>query len=135
MTRSLITFTVGVALLGCSPELASTNNPPVQVEEASAQPQEVPLEKSSQLEKSQSMIGTMVYKNLEGGFYGFVSDNGDHFTFQKLPKEFRKHGLKIKVWGKPRKDVMTFTQFGTVFEVDKAEVVDDSNVKPINREY
>ncbi len=135
MTRSFIAFTVGVALLGCSPELASNNNPPVQVEKASAQPQEVPLEKSSQLEKSQSMTGTMVYKNLEGGFYGFVSESGEHFTFQKLPKEFNKHGLKIKVWGKPRKDVMTFTQFGTVFEVEQVEVIDDSQVKPNNERY
>ncbi|MCW8090676.1 hypothetical protein [Alteromonas sp. ASW11-130] len=139
MTKTLLTFTVGLALLGCSPELSSNNTSPVPVEEASARPQEVemkqPKERKENSAISQSMTGTIVYKNLEGGFYAFNSDSGEKFTFQRLPKEFHKHGLKIKVWGKPRKDVMTFTQYGTVFEVEKAEVIDDSQVKPINEHY
>ncbi|MCW8108830.1 hypothetical protein OPS25_10030 [Alteromonas ponticola] len=136
MTKPLFTFAIGLTLLGCSPELSSNNTPPVAVEEASVQPQEVKM-KAPKQEKSdkgimQSMTGTVVYKNLEGGFYGFINENNEKFTFQKLPQEFNKHGLKIKVWGKPRKDVMTFTQYGTVFEVEKAEIIDDSQVKPIN---
>ncbi|NMH58810.1 hypothetical protein [Alteromonas ponticola] len=139
MTKSILTISVGIALLGCSEELSSHTNPPVPVEEASAQPQEVemvePEELKGEMQKSQSMTGTVVYKNLEGGFYGFISEGNEKFTFRKLPQEFNKHGLKIKVWGKPRKDVMTFTQYGTVFEVEKVEVIDDSQVKPVNERY
>lgn len=83
----------------------------------------------------QSLTGTIVYKNMEGGFYAFDAEDGKHYTLQGLSNEYRKNGLKVKVTGSPMPEVMTFTQYGTVFQVDSIEVLDDSQVKPADDTY
>ncbi|QPG04658.1 hypothetical protein IT774_10505 [Salinimonas marina] len=83
---------------------------------------------------AKQMTGTIVYKNLEGGFYGFISDEGDHYTLRNLAPEYKQNGLKISVKGQVLTNIMTITQFGDVFEVSAAKVVDRSGVKPTKDE-
>ena len=90
-------------------------------------------EKSMENEVKQ-MTGTIVYKNLEGGFYAFISDDGGHYTLRNLAPEHKQNGLKIAVEGRVLTNIMTFTQFGEVFEVSDVKIVDKSGVKPTNNE-
>lgn len=75
-----------------------------------------------------TLKGTIVFKEMEGGFYAFISDNGERYTLQKLDKKFHRNGLIVKVTGMPKPDVMTITQYGTVMQVESVEILDASRV-------
>jgi len=51
--------------------------------------------KSSSKQEKVSGTGTIKYINLEGGFYGIVSDDGKNYDPINLPEEFKKDGLKV----------------------------------------
>lgn len=44
---------------------------------------------------SNMMTGTIRYVNLEGGYYNIFSDNGREYHPVNLPREYRRHGLRI----------------------------------------
>ena len=57
--------------------------------------------------------GTMTYLNFEGGFYGIVADDGEHYDPTNLPSEFKVDGLRVKFKGKIRDDLVSFRMWGT----------------------
>lgn len=60
--------------------------------------------------------GTLVYKDLEGGFFALESDDGNTFTPVNLPEAFRKDGLKVKVSALPYEG-MSIHMHGTLIEI------------------
>lgn len=93
-------------------------------------------DKMKEQTQSDSVIitGTVTYKDLEGGFFGLIAEDGQRYLLQSIPNKYRQHGLVVKVTGNLRKDIMTIQQFGTPLEVTEVEIIDDSMVKPINNE-
>lgn len=95
-------------------------------------------DKTQMKEQAQSeaitITGTVTYKDLEGGFFGLIAEDGKRYLLQKFPNKYRQHGLVVKVTGTLRTDIMTIQQFGTPLEADEVEIIDDSMVKPINNE-
>ncbi|WP_395342617.1 ribose-phosphate pyrophosphokinase [Ningiella sp. W23] len=81
-----------------------------------------------------TMQGSILWQDFEGGFFGFVAENGDKYTLHKLAREHRKHGLVVKVTGSIMHDMMTTTQFGQVFKVASIEVIDASKVVSLPNE-
>ena len=75
-----------------------------------------------------TMKGSIVFKDLEGGFYAFIAENGGRYTLHGLDETYQKNGLIVEVKGTPKPDMMTFTQFGTVLEVSGVKVLDTSKV-------
>ena len=75
-----------------------------------------------------TMKGSIIYKDLEGGFYAFIAENGDRYTLHGLDETYQKNGLVVEVKGTPKPDMMTFTQFGTVLQVSSVKVLDTSKV-------
>ncbi|WAI02328.1 hypothetical protein [Methanogenium organophilum] len=61
--------------------------------------------------------GTIVYQNLEGGFYGIVTDDGTPYLPLNLPDEFAQDNLSITFTGVAKTDVMTIQQWGTPLEL------------------
>ena len=61
--------------------------------------------------------------NLEGGFFGLVSNEGKHWLPLNLNKEFQQHGAVIKVKGNPVKGMMTIQQWGTPFSITHIELI------------
>jgi len=61
--------------------------------------------------------GTVVYVNLEGGFYGIIADNGKHYDPINLPSHFRRDGLRVWFKGKIRDDLGSFHMWGTIIEL------------------
>ncbi|MBD1831558.1 DUF5818 domain-containing protein [Funiculus sociatus GB2-A5] len=68
-----------------------------------------------------SVTGTIERKGLGPGTWALVTDDGETYELQKPPEELRKSGLKVKVKGEVKKDVMTFAMIGPVLEVNSFE--------------
>ena len=67
--------------------------------------------------------GTIERKGFGTGTWAIVSNNGDTYELHKAPSDLQKEGLKAKVSGKIREDVMTIAMIGPVLEVDRFELV------------
>lgn len=63
------------------------------------------------------ILGTVVYKNLEGGFFAIDGDDGRKYDPIKLPESFRKDGLQVKVSARIRRNAMSFHMYGAIIEV------------------
>ena len=61
--------------------------------------------------------GTIKYVNIEGGFYGIVSDNGQKLDPVNLKKEFKKDGLRVKFVYSLKKGGLNIHQWGKIIEI------------------
>lgn len=133
-------FTSVLTLVACSQEEANKDVTMVDKEKqmdtkAESMPKELVAEPVTQAEAVEenvkgevSMKGSIIYKDLEGGFYAFIAENGDRYTLHGLDETYQKNGLVVEVKGTPKPDLMTFTQFGTVLQVSSVKVLDTSKV-------
>lgn len=83
---------------------------------------------NADMEEPTVLTGMIVYKELEGGFFAFIAENGDRFTLHGLSDAYKKNGLIVEITGLAKPKMMTITQFGTVFEVQEVTVIDASKV-------
>lgn len=67
--------------------------------------------------------GTVTYVDLEGGFYGIVTDDGTRYLPLDLPGEYRTDGMRVTVTAVPAKDTVTIQQWGTPIEITEIEEV------------
>lgn len=72
-----------------------------------------------------SGTGRIVFVDLEGGFFGIISDDGRRFDPMNLEKEFQVSGLRVRFEGRTRTDVLGFRMWGTPFKVLKIESLAD----------
>ena len=42
-----------------------------------------------------SSTGTITYMSLEGGFYGIITDKGDHYLPENLSSDFQKDSVRV----------------------------------------
>lgn len=66
--------------------------------------------------------GRVQFLNLEGGFYGIITESGKKLLPMNIPKEFAQNGAVIRVKGK-EKNVMTIQQWGTPFTITDIELL------------
>lgn len=133
-------ITSALALVACSQEESNKDVTMVDKEKqmeskTESMPKELVAEPVTQAEAVEdsvkgevSMKGSIIYKDLEGGFYAFIAENGDRYTLHGLDETYQKNGLVVEVEGTPKPDMMTFTQFGTVLQVSSVKVLDTSKV-------
>ena len=65
--------------------------------------------------------GTVVYKDIEGGFFAIDSDNGKKYNPVSLPEAYRKDGLKVIIKARPSNDAMSIHMYGAIIEVVEIE--------------
>ncbi|WNC71868.1 hypothetical protein RGQ13_17360 [Thalassotalea psychrophila] len=82
-----------------------------------------PSELSKAPMQGQWYVGTLKFYNLEGGFFGFIGDNGERFLPLNLDKKYQQNGAIIKIFGKVDNDIMTIQQWGQPFRVEQVEVI------------
>ncbi|MBI1919539.1 MAG: hypothetical protein HYS23_00510 [Geobacter sp.] len=70
-----------------------------------------------------SITGTVVHVDLEGGFWGVVGDDGKQYDVPNLPKEFRKHGLRVKFAARLSPGQISFHMWGVIVEVVSIEKI------------
>ncbi|MFC4699695.1 hypothetical protein ACFO4O_05930 [Glaciecola siphonariae] len=121
--RILITGCLSLTLLACNAEQTSANT------SAAASLNAAESENDHTEAKQMTLTGTMMYQNLEGGFYGFIAKDGTKYTLNNLGKEHRRHGLVIQIEAEPLEGMATITQFGQLLKVNKVTVLDESNVR------
>ena len=122
MIQTLVAAFVVVALSGCTEEGApskTTQNTGTNMsgpEQSNGGPGK-PTLASDALE----ILGTVTFKDLEGGFYAIESFDGKKYDPMNLPESFRKDGLKVKVTARPQRDVMSFRMYGEIIEIISIE--------------
>ena len=63
------------------------------------------------------------FLNLEGGFYGLITEDGTKLLPMNLAKAYRQHGATIKFKGELKKGMLTIQQWGTPFKLTEVELV------------
>lgn len=65
-----------------------------------------------------AISGTIVFVNLEGGFFA-IRDDDDGRTYNpiNLPEAFKKDGLSVGVLARPKVDVMSIHMAGPMIEI------------------
>ena len=76
-----------------------------------------------ELDEMQWIEGKIIFLNLEGGFYGIVTKQGEKLLPMNLETKFRLHNAKVRVQGKLQKDIRTFQQWGTPFRISAIELI------------
>jgi inhibitor of cysteine peptidase len=61
--------------------------------------------------------GTVVYMDLEGGFYGISGDDGKNYDPMNLPGEYKQDSLRVEFKYKKRTDLASFHMWGTIIEI------------------
>ena len=64
-----------------------------------------------------TIIGMVVHKNLEGGFFAIDGDDGSKYNPIGLPEDFQKNGLKVKVVARLKTDAMSIHMYGSIIEI------------------
>ena len=72
-------------------------------------------------EETISGTGVVTYIDLEGGFYGVVSDDGEKYDPINLGAEFQVDGLRVSFEVKIREDMVSTHMWGTLVEIVKIE--------------
>ncbi len=62
-------------------------------------------------------VGTVRWRELEGGFYAIDADDGRKFEPLNLPRDFRVDGVRVRVTAKPRPDMASIHMYGTIVEI------------------
>lgn len=68
-----------------------------------------------------SGTGTIRFLKLEGGFYGIVSDDGEHYDPVNLNDEFKVNGLRVRFEATIIHDVLTFHMWGSLISIRTIE--------------
>lgn len=69
-------------------------------------------------------VGTVVFVELEGGFYGIVADDGARYIPRNLPMEFQQDGLRVRFRARILKEVATIYMWGQPIELLHIELVE-----------
>jgi hypothetical protein len=60
---------------------------------------------------------TVRFQDLEGGFYGLVTDDGQRYDPINLPREFQEDGLRVHVVARVREDMASVHAWGVLVEI------------------
>lgn len=67
--------------------------------------------------------GVIERKGMGPGTWALVGEDGETYELKDAPSGLKQAGLKVRVTGEVRKDVMTFAMIGPVLEVQSFEAL------------
>jgi hypothetical protein len=119
--KHLILFLCLLTIFSCSSEKGTKTK---------SLPQNVDTDKgTSQLadDKSEirSMSGTVVYQEIEGGFFGIVAEDGKKYNPINLDESFKKDGLRVKFDANVKKGMVGIHMWGQYVEILKIEKLEE----------
>ena len=65
--------------------------------------------------------GTIALLDFEGGFWGIVGDDGEHYDPINLDSEFQRKDLRVYFEAKIRTDLGSFHMWGKIVEILKIQ--------------
>ena len=85
-----------------------------------------------------TIFGRVVYVDLEGGFYGIISNLDEQYDPINLPVEFQQNGLPVYVVAKIRDDLGSIHMWGIIIEIleinDISLVEDSQEIGDVNND-
>ncbi|MEB3232564.1 MAG: hypothetical protein VKJ64_16265 [Leptolyngbyaceae bacterium] len=79
---------------------------------------------SSDQEETMTLEGVVERSPLGMGTWSIVCPEQTVEIFQAQPEDILQEGLRVRVTGKTRPDVMTLAMIGPVFEVDHFQILE-----------
>jgi hypothetical protein len=70
-----------------------------------------------------NMTGTIVFHEIEGGFYGIEADDGKKYNPINLDESFRKDGLRVKFDANLKEGMVGIHMWGEYVEILKIEKI------------
>ncbi|MFX1535864.1 MAG: hypothetical protein ACFFDI_16740 [Promethearchaeota archaeon] len=61
--------------------------------------------------------GTVKFMDLEGGFFGIITDEGKHYDPINLESDYQIDDLRVRFKAKIRDDLGSFHMWGTIIEI------------------
>ena len=109
ITATAMAIALTVVLAGCM--LFGNNGTPRSNQPAAA--------KNERLSRTDTFVlkGTVVEKDLEGGFFAIVGDDGKTYEPLNLPEAFKNNGMRIKATVRARDDVGSIHMVGDIVEI------------------
>ena len=72
-----------------------------------------------------NMTGVIVYNEIEGGFYGIITDDGKKYNPINLDDSFKKAGLRVRFDANVKKDMVGIHMWGQYVEILKIEKIEE----------
>lgn len=63
------------------------------------------------------LTGKIKYQNIATGAWSLIADNGVTYELYKPHTEITQDGIKVKITGEIREDIMTVAMIGPILEV------------------
>lgn len=110
--KTLIVPGLMLVLIGCGIENVETWQ--------ESRESEKNIRRTSESEKvSVEIVGKIIFKDFEGGFFAIAGNDGGEYDPLNLPDDFKEDGLSVKVLAVKKPGVMTSHMYGTVIELLK----------------
>ncbi len=84
------------------------------------------LDQESQSKEQITGNGTITYVDLEGGFYGIITEGGDQYYPLNLPDEYKVDGMRVEFTATITEDTVTVQQWGTPIEIAAIKRIDEN---------
>ena len=82
---------------------------------------EAPTEPEISEPETITILGFIKYVELEGGFFGIMTEDGTKFFPEYLEQDFKQDGLGVRVQAKPQEQILGIQMWGTPIEIIKIE--------------
>ena len=80
-----------------------------------------PVEPEIEEPDTLTILGFIKYVELEGGFFGIMTEDGTKFFPEYLEQDFKQDGLAVRVQAKPQEQILGIQMWGTPIEIIKIE--------------
>jgi len=78
---------------------------------------------TSATENAFTMKGTVSFIDMEGGFYGIIADDGEHYDPINLPPQFKLNGLRVWFRAEICENQLSFHMWGTRIEIIEIKII------------
>ena len=79
--------------------------------------------------------GIIQFFNLEGGFYGFISNDGKHYDIMNLPAEYKVDGAKVHIKGQIRNDITSVKNWGEIVQLNEIKALCPNNADESQKNF
>ena len=68
-----------------------------------------------------TILGFIKYVELEGGFFGIMTEDGHKYFPEYLEPDFKQDGLNVRVVAQPQEQILGIQMWGTPIEILRIE--------------
>ncbi len=69
------------------------------------------------------ITGEIRYQDIATGTWSLIAEDGQTYELMSPPPEITEDGMKVKITGVVRDDIMTMAMIGPVIEINQCEII------------